>query len=151
MEITYQNFKTWVLKQNFHPKISFKYELLVKKIEEIIKENDIKIFYPKNLFIEQEKEPEIYCFIQNNKILRFKHKDKENTNEKNTKTEIKIFNLNNVSDITINSSNPYSEEIELIIKFNNGDKISFNNELDTNYYHYDNFKKIILEIAKSLL
>lgn len=110
---------------------------IIQKAENLIGGDNIKIFYPKNLFA-KDKNFELYLFLNNN-ILRI-------SVEADTFITTSIFNKNNVEKVTLKEN--YKNDLEklLEIKFTDGEIFQFNSNNDTTESHREELVNLIKQV-----
>lgn len=111
-------------------------------IEEFIDLNEINIFYPKNMFVE-DKDLEIYIFLES-KILRSRLID-------NDIIEIKILYLKDIKDFICECMCDGEYYHKLILKFPNDEIIVFDGTVDANIGWRNKFNKTIKKIIRIII
>lgn len=112
-------------------------------IEEFIDPNKINIFYPKNMFV-QDENPEIYIFLES-KIFRARIID-------DARIEIKVLFFTDIKDFTcecISDGGEYNHKLKL--EFINGEVIELDSMVDTNLSWRNKFNKTIKEIIQNII
>lgn len=114
---------------------------MLEEIYKIVDTKEIKIVYPKNLFMDN-KQVEIYLFDDNRHIIKFTYENDE------LNTLLYFF-----KDIEYlkNKVNCNDDSRSLEIKFINSETIEFSSINDTNSYHTQRFDELIIDIYKVLL
>ncbi|MGM0806506.1 MAG: DUF3908 family protein [Bacillota bacterium] len=113
--------------------------VIVDFIEKYLNKEDVKVFYPKNLFVD-EKLVEIY-FFKNDKVVIVKETDFGMKSE--------IINFNQIRSLTMDYQGEYSP-VTLKIEFNNGVKIELSDQYDTNSVWSNRFTHKIENVFKLL-
>lgn len=111
-------------------------------IEEFINPNNISVFYPKNMFVEDEN-LEIYIFLER-KILRGRIID-------DGRIEIKVLFLKDIKDFICECIYDGEYYHKLTFEFINGEIIELDSMLDTNFSWRNKFEKTIKEIIKKII
>jgi hypothetical protein len=115
----YQDFKK--LLSNYSFQYGEKYESILSAMERFLDEKEIKIFYPKFLFLD-DKQLEVQIY-QKNQLIIFHNKQPE------VKIEVLPFKQINKVELMYGG---YYQPWGLEINFHNGDIIRLNNKEDTN-------------------
>lgn len=139
MELTFESFKEFS-KGAVCRGESFRNALLSDKIEKTIKVNEIKIFYPKYLFVKDDLE---IIIITNKSINLFKMNSSSDIITAKSISRDKIKNLN----LKTNTQGYYN--VELIIELDDS-QIILNGKNDANEGYLEDFNKKILDIFKEL-
>ncbi len=142
MKIDYVEIKGFFEGYRYHEPKSRKYSAMFHSIEELINSDDIKLFYPKNLFVD-DKDLEVYIVLEG-KILRGRFLD-------DNKIELRVLHLKDLKDFKCEGI--YNEEgfQKIILQFKNGEEIVFNSMEDTNDNWKYKFKEHIKDVAKMLI
>jgi len=115
---------------------------IINRAETIVGEKDIKLFYPKNIFIE-EKEFELYLFCHDNRILK--------VSEENNFIVTNVYNIDNIDKFVLKENYKDENEKILEIKFKDNEFFTFNSYDDTNEYYKIDLASIIEEICKNII
>lgn len=115
---------------------------IINRAETIVGEKDIKLFYPKNIFIE-EKEFELYLFCHDNRILK--------VSEENNFIVTNVYNTNNIDKVVLKENYKNENEKILEIRFKDNEFFTFNSNDDTNEYHKRILASVIEEICKNII
>lgn len=108
------------------------------RAERLIKEENIKCFYLKNLFVE-DKVLEIDLFCNDGRIVKVGLQD-------NNFIVTEVYDAKNIVKVTLKENHKYEYEKELFIQFNTGEVLSLNSKNDTNEHYVNEFSKIIEDI-----
>lgn len=138
-EINYKKIKTYCEKYRYSER---KYYNVLIKMEELIDINVMELFYPKNIFSDNNK-VEFYIFFED-KILRGKI-------SKNTDIEIKTFKFQNIIDFKFECDFKNQGFCRLTIKFKSEEVIVFDSIEDANETWCYEFGNKIREIYKFIL
>lgn len=141
MSIDYEEVRDYYRGFNYNDERNKENSHIFSKIEELININEIKSFYPKNLFLD-EKKLEVYIFFENKLLL--------GQNFKNDKVKIKIIDLNYLKEFKI-ESNWYEEGINRITLKLDQEEIVFNSLEDSNENWKYRFKEEINNIFQLLI
>lgn len=115
-------------------------KFMLDEIYSLIDINEIKIVYPKNLFIDS-KQIEIYCFLYSGHMIKI-------TSENN---ELKILSRYCKDIISLEHKiNLNTVSKSLMIQFSDGEAIELDSMNDTNLHHREKFDTLIVEIYKLL-
>ena len=137
MGVDYQEFKQHVKNREFQ---YFKsYATIIKTIDEFYDENDMKFFYPKNLF--NDKQTEFIIFLENG-LLIIKHEPEEEQQFRYEHYYCKV-----TSKTLLNTRNDYGNQ-QLLISFDNGKEIKLHNLEDSNDNWEHDYKTFIRELYK---
>lgn len=142
MKIHYAEIKRYFEGYRYYEQKSRKYSAIFRSIEELINPNEIKIFYPKNLFLD-DKDLEIYIVL-NGKLLRWRFGDDK-------KIELRILHLKNLKDFKCEGICNEEGIYKIILEFETGEEIAFNSMDDSIDNWKYTFKEHITEIAKTLI
>lgn len=129
-------------KHKYNDPKSRKNSAIFHNIEEFIDLNEINIFYPKNMFVE-DKDLEIYIFLES-KILRSRLID-------NDIIEIKILYLKDIKDFICECMCDGEYYHKLILKFPNDEIIVFDGTVDANIGWRNKFNKTIKKIIRIII
>lgn len=135
-KMSYEEFSGYVNRGQFQE--ASNYNSIVYVIENYIGKEKVKIFYPKNLFIDDLK-LEAFVF-QNDKVSVAYEIDNEVVN-------LKVLKYSDINKIEMLYSGYYNP-MTLKISFNTGDEIELNDKEDTNSTWSNQFTKKIEEIVK---
>lgn len=113
-----------------------------KKVDNLVDSKDIKFFYPKNLFVDDNKF-ELYLF-GNNKILKLGIEEGEFISTT-------ILYKNDIKKVILKESSTSRYKKTLEIMFRDGEGFKFDSVNDTNQYHDVNLSDIIEQIFKDLV
>jgi len=140
--IDYLEVKDYFRGDRYNDQKSRRYYSIFCNIEKFINTDDIKLFYPKNLFL-NDKELEVYIFLDG-KILRARPLEVNNI-------ELKILYLKDLIDFTCECIYDGEEYYyKLVLKFTT-DELVFNKNEDTiNGWGYK-FEEQIKNITKILI
>lgn len=116
--------------------------LIFHEVEEFINSEHIKMFYPKNLFME-DKELEVYIFLEG-KILRARVLEGKNI-------ELKILYFKYLKDFVYECIYDGGEYYHKLILNFTSDEVVFNKLEDTNSSWGPEFEEQIKNIAKLLI
>ena len=134
--MSYIEFLDYVHRKSFQE--ASKYNSIVHVIENYVGKENVEIFYPKNLFVENLK-LEAFTF-QNDRVSVVYEMDNEGVNLK----VLKYIDINKIEMLY----SGYYKPLTLKISFNTGDEIELNNMEDTNSAWSHRFTKKIGEIIK---
>lgn len=140
--LTYENFHDWLGNHSFQViSDNYKYSYIVSKVDEFLKEEDIKLFYPRNIFDEKESE---LILLTDNKFILVKGTD--------SATSFNIFKLKDVEDFSlqVNSEKGY-DNLTLEVLFSRERKITFVSNEDANEHWRSAFVDKIKSIYNVLL
>lgn len=115
---------------------------ILKRASEIVEEKDIKLFYPKNIFVD-EKIFELYLFCQDNRIMKI-------SEENDSFIVTNFYNIGNMDKFVLKENYKNDSEKILEIKFKDSESFIFNSYNDTNEYHRRDLADIIEEICKKI-
>lgn len=113
-------------------------KFMLEEISKVIDISDIKIVYPKNLFID-DKQVELYLFNEKRQIMKVTYEDKE--------INTILYFLKDIVCLE-NKVNAEKRSRSLLIKFSNSEMIEFNNKNDTNSHYNDRFETLMIDITK---
>lgn len=121
-----------------------KYGGIISNINELIDPNQVKLFYPKYIDVE-EKNVDIILFLDE-KILYGKNIEKKNV-------EIKIYFLKEIKEIIYKCNYYYEEYFHILtLKLYNNEILEFDSMEDADSYsRRRELENVIKEIAKSIL
>ncbi len=142
--IDYSELSSAIKRNAYYDERAWKYSAIISNINELINPNQVKLYYPKNLYIEG-KDLELYLFVDR-KIIFGKNTEKNNV-------VIKIYFLNDIIDFTYKCTYHGEEYFHiLILKINNGDTLEFDSMNDaTSYSRKYELEEIIKEIGKMII
>lgn len=141
-QLSYIKFLRWLEDFAFDEDESYKFDYMIRKINEFIPESDIEIFYPKYLFVENN-DTELLFFTENKLFLI-------------TGTENKVFSsvfkLKDVIDFNFEVDSTQSfENVTLNIYFTLDRHLVLNSQIDTNKSYRHSFSTKIKAVYKKLL
>ncbi|WP_039245731.1 DUF3908 family protein [Clostridium novyi] len=141
MEIKFEElYNAFRARSSWEPRYKKEY-ILFKKIKELIDINEIKVFYPKNLFVKDENLKVV--IITDVSIYLFELLDLNKMNGV-------CISRGSIANLNINMECEYRGNIQLEIKFYNQESIIFNGEKDTNEHYKDEMNEKIKEVFKEL-
>jgi Protein of unknown function (DUF3908) len=111
---------------------------LMYLIEKFVPKDDIKLFYPKNLF--NEKTLTTFLFLENQIFIL----------ENNQEVKVQVFNYNQIRNFELVTEGKY-KPLHLKIGLTNGETLEFNSVSDTNQIWGRSFAEQIEEIFKLLI
>ncbi|MEK4512876.1 DUF3908 family protein [Paenibacillus sp. FSL K6-2524] len=115
-----------------------KYRYLVKTMLKFVETDEVKSFYPKKLFSENQS---LECFVfTDNKLLIFKEYDKQ--------ISINVLNLNRITAASLELEKDDFPDETVKISFSSGEEIVFDPKADSNSRWYESFKENVTEIFK---
>lgn len=141
-EMNYERFKKYIF-SGVSPNFSYMVERMIEEVEQVVSEEDIKVFYPKNLFSESYEDFEMIILTNDNKILHSTFKDKEHI-------EITVTNQNRIKKIKITHPTKILENAKLEIYYEDEEKLELNSLFDSNEPWQEKFKNKIIAIFKEL-
>lgn len=142
MEVSYVEIKGYFDGHRYSDNKSRKYSNMLCKIEEFIDVNTIKLFYPKNLFVDH-KELEAYVVFED-KLLRGRILE-------DTNIEITTLKFKNLIDFKCECTcNPEGFH-RLTMKFENDETVVLDSVEDTNTSWSHKFENQIKEVSKLLI
>ncbi|MCM3406027.1 hypothetical protein [Cytobacillus oceanisediminis] len=133
MELSFDWFKEYVHKNDQHG--TSVYSSVLKLIMEFCDEEKIMFFYPKNYRLLHEME---YILFFEDGYLTI---SKEDTEYKLDRYYCKVLTK------SIKTSR-FTDKIELVIHFNNGNNLKFNNEKDSSFEREEEYLQLIKELNK---
>ncbi len=144
--LSYAEFQRWVNSFNSNLRENHKYEYMIPKINEFIDQEEIEVFYPRNILVNEK--PIELIFFTNDKIYRVCA-----VGEDDYKEEIKfeVISLKDVIDYSFNTFKVAGvENIELAIRFTNDRELKFNAHDETNVHRRNTYVSKIKQILKML-
>lgn len=121
---------------------------MIRRIKEYINLSDIKIFYPKYLFV-KDKKIELFSFTED--IILYATTENEGI-ELERVFKINVLKIKDIKSINIRDYEKYDSPVVLDVYFKNSDEVlKFNSMEDTNDGFAQDFKKYVHEIAKFLI
>lgn len=142
MGVDYVEIKRYFESRRYSENKAGKYSNMLFKIEEFVDVNTIKLFYPKNLFVDS-KDLEAYLVFED-KILRGKILEDNNI-------EITALRLKDLTDFKCECTCNPDGYHRLTMKFQNGETLVFNSVEDTNTSWSHKFEKLIKDLLKLLI
>jgi hypothetical protein len=133
--LSFKEFLGWIGNYEFiRMHDHYKFEYITEKLQEYIHQESVKLFYPKNLFVE-EKETELYLFTEDKLFIVTGEEQRSNFN---------VLSLKEIDDINFETTFLTGKAlIKINIMFKNGREIVFNSLEDTNQsWSYAFSKKI---------
>ena len=115
---------------------------IFKKVDNLVEGKDIEFFYPKNLFVDDNKF-ELYLFC-NNIILKLGL-------EEGDFITTTILYKNDIKKVIVKESNTSRYKKTLEIMFKDGEEFKFDSVNDTNPYNDVNLSDIIERLFKDLV
>lgn len=144
-KLSYEEFQGYMSNFNFRQlKDNYKFEFIVPKVNEFIVQEEIKVFYPRNLFVE-DKDTELLFFTEDKVYLVTGEDDQEG------KINIGVLYLKNIVDYNfeIESASGY-ENVKLFIRFSNDRTIELNAHDETNSSWRNGYANKVKQIIKLL-
>lgn len=117
---------------------TWKHRYIVRTMLDYVKPEEVKGFYPKNLFSDNLS---LECFVFTDKrLLIFNDYDKQ--------ISIKVLNLNQITAVNLErEKNDFPNEI-VKINFSSGEELEFDPKIDSNSSWCERFKDNVTEIFK---
>lgn len=142
MEVSYVEIKRYFENHRYSNNQARKYSNMLFKIEEFIDVNTIRLFYPKNLFVD-DKELEVYVVFEE-KILRGRILE-------DTNIEITTLKFKNLTDFKCECTCKSEGFHRLTMKFENNETVVLDSMEDTNTSWSHKFENQIKELVKHLI
>jgi hypothetical protein len=145
----FKKFEESMRVQNFQSGNNYSIDLtMIALINKYVNTDDIKLLYPKNLFV-KDKNSELYVFTDDKLIYTRSNGQKE---DYNPIIQLNIVKIEDIKSLQVSESNDYSNPTSLSIYFkNNDEELTFNSSNDTNIQYSNSFKEDISEISKYLI
>ncbi|WP_059050825.1 DUF3908 family protein [Paenibacillus senegalimassiliensis] len=115
-----------------------KHRLIVKTMLEFVEADQVKGFYPKNLFSDNQS---LECFVfTDNKLLIFKEFERH--------ISINVLKLNQITAAILEREKDDFPDETVKLSFSTGEEIAFVPKSDSNSHWYERFKENANEIFK---
>ncbi|WP_274362744.1 DUF3908 family protein [Paenibacillus thermotolerans] len=138
MEMNYRGFVDHAVQKSFYGQTTI--GLLSEVLKEYVNEDDVKVFYPKNLFVENTN-IELYAFMQDHVIAII---------QGDNGIILKSLYYKNIRNIELFKSTRNESEVGLLIRYTNEEEINLRSHQDTNDTWAFRYGKKIKEIFKML-
>lgn len=125
----FDKFKSFAVSESFRGRDEYVH--IVNSVERYINENEIKVFYPQNLFVEQK--PLTLFVFRENDFWVFKYID--------LSIEIAVYKYEKISSLILNQTTSYRPIHTLMVGLSTGEKFVFKGQDDTNNHHAHRFNE----------